>query len=200
MKLPVRVRACGAALRAICVFGVALLLAPSAPAQPESAPEAAAARPAHSPEECAVWRRELSFARSVENHDTAAFVSHVHPGAVFQAGSAEPVRGRDAVLAAWAPLIEGKGALLRWRPGVVNIGGDANVALSRGPFVFESTGRDGARRRSVGFFHSVWVRESSAGDWRILFDGPDGAPTGVETDAAARQFLAAQSAAECPLK
>ena len=200
MRLPALFLSRGAALRAVCVFGLALALVQSVPAQPASAPEAAAARPAHSPEECTVWRRELSFAHSVENHDTAAFAAHLHPGAVFQAGSAEPLRGRDAVLAAWAPLIEGQGALLRWRPGVVNIGGDANVALSRGPFVLESTGRDGARRRRVGFFHSVWVRESSGNDWRILFDGPDGTPMAVETDAAARQFMAAQSADECPLK
>ena len=35
-----------------------------------------------SPDECAVWRREQGFARSVERHDAAAFESFIHAGAV----------------------------------------------------------------------------------------------------------------------
>lgn len=172
----------------------------AAAAQPASAPAAAPARAALSAEECVVWRRELSFARSVEAHDAAAFAAHVHPGAVFNAGSAEPLRGREAVLVAWAGLIDGKLTQLRWRPGTVNIGGDPNIALSRGPYMLEGTGRDGTKRRSVGFFHSVWVREAGSSEWRILFDGPDGVPGSIDSEAAARQFMAAQSPEECPLR
>ena len=45
-------------------------------------------RIAASADECAVWRRELSFATSVEAHDASAFESHLHAGTVFNAGDA----------------------------------------------------------------------------------------------------------------
>jgi len=84
------------------------------------------------PDECAVWQRELSFAQSVDNHDVKAFAAHLHPGTVFAAATENPVRGADAVLKNWAALIEGRPLRLRWRPNIVNIGGNRNVAISRG--------------------------------------------------------------------
>lgn len=200
MTIPEACRMNRPAGRSGAAFTALLALAQSVAAQGASAPAAPVVRAVLSAEECEVWRRELSFARSVEAHDAAAFAAHVHPGAVFNAGSSEPLRGRDAVLAAWAGIIEGTATRLRWRPGSVNIGGDPSVALSRGPFVLEGTARDGTKRRSVGFFHSVWVREPASGEWRILFDGPDGVPTSVDSEDAGRRFMAAQSSEACPQK
>ena len=94
------------------------------------------------PDECAVWQRELSFAQSVDNHDAKAFAAHLHPGAVFAAGTENPIRGGDAVLKNWAGLIEGRPLRLRWRPNIVNIGGNRNVAISRGPYLLEDTRPD----------------------------------------------------------
>jgi hypothetical protein len=93
----------------------------------------AAKRIQASAEECAVWRREQSFARSVERHDARAFAEHLHPGTIFDAGHAEADRGRDAVAASWAPIVAGSTIALRWRPGIVQIGGEPGVAISRGP-------------------------------------------------------------------
>ena len=47
------------------------------------------AAPAETPHqaECAVWQRELSFARSVADHDAAAFAEHLHPQAVDAPGN-----------------------------------------------------------------------------------------------------------------
>ena len=47
--------------------------------------------------ECEVWARELSFAKSVADHDAAAFASHVEPEAAFDAESPQPLRGRDEI-------------------------------------------------------------------------------------------------------
>ena len=162
-----------------------------------SAPAAASSPVMHSAAECTVWRRELSFARSVEAHDAAAFASHLHPGAVFNAGSRRPLRGADSVAKAWAGIVEGKAFVLRWRPGVVHIGGDPNIALSRGPFFSDDPSAADARERyKVGFFHSVWVRDA-AGEWRILFDGPDGVPQSVASADEGRAFIAAQVRDDC---
>lgn len=176
-----------------CLFALAL----PAGAQPGPAASTPAFRVAHSARECSVWQRELSFARSVELHDAGAFAEHLHPGAVFNAGSAEADRGRAAVLKGWAGLIEGRAVVLRWRPGVVNIGGDPDVALSRGPYVIEDTRPGAAARFQVGLYQSVWVRDRASGVWRVLFDGSPSAPQRVQSAEAARLYMAANSPAEC---
>jgi ketosteroid isomerase-like protein len=163
-----------------------------------AAPSAAPLPPVvHSAAECAVWRRELSFAKSVEAHDAKAFAAHLHPGAVFNAGSRSPLRGGDTVAQAWAGIVEGKEFILRWRPGVVAIGGDPNIALSRGPSFSETPGADPKERYKVGFFQSVWVRDAASGEWRVLFDRADGPPRIVASADEGRAHLAAQSSDEC---
>jgi len=179
---------------------LATLLAGPAGAQSSSpgAAGAAALPPVvHSAAECTVWRRELSFARSVEAHDAQAFASHLHPGTVFNAGSRAPLRGSETVAQAWAGIVEGKEFILRWRPGVVAIGGDPNIALSRGPSFSETPGADPKERYKVGFFQSVWVRDAASGEWRILFDRADGPQRPVATADEGRAHLAAQSSDEC---
>jgi hypothetical protein len=156
----------------------------------------AAQRLAASADECVVWRRELSFARSVEAHDGAAFAAHLHPGTVFNAGAAEAERGRDAVAKSWAGLVEGKSAILRWRPGIVNIGGDPNVAISRGPYILQTT-TDGVDTFSVGFYQTVWVRDPGDMAWRVLFDGGASTLTKVADRAAAETWIVAQAMSDC---
>jgi ketosteroid isomerase-like protein len=184
-------------------IGMVACLAASMPglagAQGSAAAASAAPLPpvVQSAAECAVWRRELSFAKSVEAHDAKAFAGHLHPGAVFNAGSRSPLRGGEAVAQAWAGIVEGKDFILRWRPGVVAIGGDPNIALSRGPSFSESPGADPKERYKVGFFQSVWVRDATSGEWRILFDRADGPPRIVATADEGRAHLAAQSSDDC---
>ena len=158
-------------------------------------PLAAATVPA-SPDECAVWRRERSFARSVEAHDAIGFASHVHPGAVFDAGTADATRGRDAIVASWKDIVDGHGVVLRWRPGVVDIGGDPSVAVSRGPYVLQ-TSRDGRQAAvSVGLYQTVWHRDAD-GVWRVLFDGSASAPRPVDDSAAAEAWVRQQTMSDC---
>lgn len=137
---------------------------------------AAAANAALSADECAVFRREASFAASVETHDAKAFAAHLHAGAVFSAGTDAPVRGREAVAAAWKDVVAGDGLSLRWRPRYVNIGGDPNVAISRGPYVLADKDKAGAPRWRIGDFTSVWVRKDASSPWLVLFDGGGPAP------------------------
>ena len=153
-------------------------------------------RVAASADECAVWRRERSFARSVEAHDAGAFESHLHPGTVFNAGSVEAERGRAAVLQGWAGIVEGKNVVLRWRPGIVNIGGDPAIAVSRGPWILQAT-RDGLTGFSVGFYQTVWVRDARDGIWRVLFDAGASTPMKVADRAAAETWVAEQAMADC---
>jgi ketosteroid isomerase-like protein len=149
-------------------------------------------------EECAVWTRERSFANTVETHDAKAFAEHVHPGAVFSAATADPQRGRDAIVKAWQPIIDGQKVSLRWRPQFVSIGSDPNVAISRGPFVISSKDANGVASYRIGDFVSVWVRKDAKAPWKVLFDGGGPPPTTVSEEEATKHL---QSVPEmCPRK
>lgn len=141
---------------------------PPAPATP---PVATAL--AMSDSECQVWNREVSFAASVENHDAKAFAEHLHPGAVFLGGSNRAKRGSDVIAAAWAGIVEGKDGVLHWHPDTVVIGGDPNVALSRGPWWIADTSKDAKQPFVMGTYISTWVRGED-GVWHVLFDGGGG--------------------------
>jgi ketosteroid isomerase-like protein len=135
--------------------------------------------------ECEVWARELSFAKSVADHDAVAFAEHIDPGAAFAAESPEPLRGRSAITQQWDGIIQGKRVLLSWYPTRTTIAGAPDVAISSGPALFEDPHPGANPRYRLGAFHSVWHR-STDGAWRVLFD--DGqAPTPV-TDAQVEAF------------
>jgi hypothetical protein len=100
----------------------------------------------------------------------AAFRSFLHAGTVFGAGTAEPDRGSDEVAKSWAEIVEGRTIALRWRPGIVQIGGEPAIALSRGPYILQRM-QAGAPIYRVGLYQTVWVRDGRDGVWRVLYDG-----------------------------
>lgn len=181
------------------VLAIVVLAGLCAVARAEADPTAlplSAKRVAASADECAVWRRERSFAKSVEAHDARAFEAHLHPGAVFNAGAADADRGRAAVVESWSEIVEGKKLVLRWRPGIVHIGGDPAIALSKGPWILQGT-RDGAPTVSVGFYQTVWVRDARDGVWRVLYDAQASTPQKMADRAAAEKWVAEQAMADC---
>ena len=141
--------------------------------------------------ECAVWQRELDFARSVAEHDAVAFAEHLHPDAAFGV-SGKPTRGREAITREWAGLIDGTALVLRWYPAVVTLGGDGRTAYSSGPALYEKTGTQGPEYR-LGAFQSVWRRDGD-GAWRVVFD--DGIRPQPATAQEAEAFM--QQQARCP--
>jgi ketosteroid isomerase-like protein len=178
------------------VSAPAALHAHAQPIDVEPLPLAATRLPA-SADECAVWRRERDFARTVERHDLAAFASYLHRGAVFDAGSVDAERGRAAITASWRAIVEGKTIALRWRPGVVQIGGEPGIALSRGPYVLQRMQEGGAASYRVGLFQTVWLRDAGDDAWRVLFDGSATTSQPVEDRAAADRWVEAQAMSDC---
>lgn len=140
--------------------------------------------------ECAVWQRELDFARSVAEHDAVAFAEHLHADAAFGV-SGKPTRGREAITREWAGLIDGSALVLRWYPAVVTLGGDGRTAYSSGPALYEDP-KTGVMR--LGRFGSVWQRGDD-GVWRVLFD--DGIPPQPADAAAVQRFRDGEGDA-CP--
>ena len=153
-------------------------------------------RIAASSDECEVWRRERAFARSVEGHDARAFQSFLHVGTVFNAGTADADRGSDDVTKSWAGIVEGRSIALRWRPGIVQIGGEPTIALSRGPYILERVVA-GAPAYRVGLYQTVWVRDGRDGVWRVLFDGSATIGQPMRDRPAAERWVEEQVMSDC---
>ncbi|MFL6593302.1 MAG: YybH family protein [Luteimonas sp.] len=167
------------AVRALLLLALFPMAAAVAADEPEAAPQAHM-----SAAECEVWARELSFAKSVADHDAAAFAGHVDQDAAFAAESPEPLRGRDEITRQWSGIIQGKTLLLSWYPTRTTIGGVAEIASSSGPALFEDP-RPGAKQRyRLGAFHSIWHRGPD-GTWRVLFDGGQEPVAATEAEAVA---------------
>lgn len=143
---------------------------------------------------CAVWERELSFAQSVQQHDAAAFAGHVMADAIFDANSAQPTRGRAAILRKWAAYIDGKTQRLAWYPQQVVVTSDGTLAYSSGVYLFENHAADAEPSYTVGNFSSTW-RRAADGVWRVVFDGGDAGKSADKADVAA--FYAGRRTA-CP--
>ncbi len=147
---------------------------------------ALAATPAQSPEKaaCEVWQRELSFARSVQQHDTAAFAGHIRRDAIFDANTARPTRGADAIARDWAAIIDGKTVHLSWYPQQVVASADGTLAYSSGTYLLEDPAPAAKPRYTIGQFSTVWQRGSDR-VWRVVFDGGDSGRPASDADAAA---------------
>jgi len=168
-------------------------------APPVAPPPTATSAPAVAPEdaECAVWAREVSFAKSVADHDGKAFHEHLHPKAVFVDGDDSFLRGREAVEVSWRGIVEGQKVRLVWHPSAVVLTGDGSIALSRGPYVFEDLRPDAKQRFRKGTFQSIWARDTD-GVWRVTVDGGT-APPVPATDEEAQKLLATMRV-QCPRK
>ena len=186
-------RFAAAFLAAWCVAGAASAQVAVIDAQPLPL---ATKRIAASSDECVVWRREQSFARTVEAHDARAFQAFLHAGTVFNAGTADADRGSAEVAKSWAEIVEGKTIALRWRPGIVQIGGEPTIALSRGPYILQRM-KAGMPIYRVGMYQSVWVRDGRDGAWRVLFDGSATTGQAMADRAAAERWVEEQAMSDC---
>jgi uncharacterized protein (TIGR02246 family) len=108
-----------------------------------------------------VFAAERAFARSMADRDFAAFRRYVAEDCVFFSGNM-PLRGRDAVLAAWKAFFEGPSAPFSWEPDQVEILESGELALSTG-LVKNPQGAVTAR------FNSIWQRQAD-GRWLVVFD------------------------------
>lgn len=151
------------------------------------------ASPAPTPA-CQVWRSEQAFARSVRAHDAAAFRRFLAADAVFDANGPQPVRGADAVVVAWAPIIAGTAIRLDWQPARVVVNADGTLALSSGPYLLTRPDPGGAPSVRAGSFSTVW-RRTATGAWLVQFDGGD---AGHPASAAERAAFDAGRDAPCP--
>ena len=109
----------------------------------------------------AVTAAELAFAKTMADRDLDAFARLVSEDAVFTNGG-QPLVGREAIKAAWAPLYAKPQAPFSWKPDLVVVAASNDLGHSTGP-VARPDGFVGRR------FYSTWRLERD-GRWRVVFD------------------------------
>jgi ketosteroid isomerase-like protein len=108
-----------------------------------------------------VLETERAFAGTMAARDRAAFATFLADDAVFFAADA-PLRGKQAIAAAWASYFDGAEAPFAWEPEQVEVLDSGDLALTSGP-VYDPRGT------RVATFSSIWRRQAN-GAWRIVFD------------------------------
>lgn len=105
--------------------------------------------------------RETAFAKTMADRDIQAFSGFVSEEGVFFGGKG-PIRGRDAVVAAWKRFFEGPDAPFSWAPETAETLPSGKLGLTSGP-VHDPKGE------LIGTFTTVWRLEKD-GKWRVVFD------------------------------
>lgn len=111
--------------------------------------------------------REIGFSRSVEDGDQKKFASFIDDDARFVGQSV--TRGSQAIINAWGVFFTEGGPRIQWRPRIVEVLEEGNLALTRGPYRMTVTDENGNTTETWGTFNSVW-RLHPDGQWRIVFD------------------------------
>jgi ketosteroid isomerase-like protein len=104
---------------------------------------------------------EVGFARTMATRDRTAFATFVADDAIFF-NARGALRGKAAVVEAWARFFEGAQAPFSWEPDTVEVLESGALALTSGP-VRDTDGKQ------IGTFNSVWRRDRD-GRWRVVFD------------------------------
>ena len=115
----------------------------------------------------AVRCAELAFAYSVEHGDRAAFEGFLADDARF--AGARLLRGPEEILQGWEQLLDSDYPRLTWRPAIVEILADGELALSRGPYLLVVRDAEGSLVESWGYYNSIW-RRNAEGRWKIQAD------------------------------
>lgn len=108
-----------------------------------------------------VFAAESSFAATMAARDHEAFGTFLAEEGIFY-GRRGAIRGKKAIMEAWAPLFEGAAAPFSWRPDGADVLESGSLAMTSGP-VHDPSGK------LIGRFNSIWRLEKD-GKWRVIFD------------------------------
>ncbi len=104
---------------------------------------------------------EIAFAATLAARDFKGFASWVAEDATFVNGG-KPLRGKAAVLAHWQRFFQGPAAPFSWKPEIIEMVGNGQLAYSEGPVTLP----DG---RVVSRYVSTWRLEPGGG-WKVVLD------------------------------
>ncbi|HTP40562.1 MAG TPA: nuclear transport factor 2 family protein [Steroidobacteraceae bacterium] len=104
---------------------------------------------------------ETAFAATLAARDFKAFAEFVAEDAVFLNGG-NPLRGKATILVHWKKFFDGAQAPFSWKPELVEVVGNGDLAESTGP-VYDASGT------LISHYYSTWRRDA-LGHWHIVLD------------------------------
>jgi len=134
-----------------------------------SAATVRAQAPAHAADAAAILKADADFAQSVAQKNRARFLSFIAEVTTFNGGSAQELRGRDAVTKGWDDFFQPDGPTLSWTPTGSEVVGAGDLGYTTGRSLFRAKGADGAVIERRGEYLTVWRRQAD-GAWKVIFD------------------------------
>jgi ketosteroid isomerase-like protein len=116
-----------------------------------------------------IMQADADFARSVAERNQERFRSFLADTATFNGGTANELRGREAVATAWADFFDPKGPVLSWTPSHGEVIGAGDVGFTVGRSTLRVRAADGAVTERPGEYLTVW-RKQRDGSWKVVFD------------------------------
>ena len=99
----------------------------------------------------------------------------VNPNATFNGGTEDEVRGRDAIVKAWARFFAPNGPRLTWEPTEAHVLVGADVGVTIGSFTRRVPQADGSVKEARGQYLTTWRKEPD-GRWLVVGDTGSTAP------------------------
>jgi ketosteroid isomerase-like protein len=116
-----------------------------------------------------IVKSDAAFAQSVAAKDRTKFLSFIADVTTFNGGTANELRGRDAVMKAWADFFAPDGPMLTWTPTKGEVIGAGDVGYTTGRSVYRQKDANGKVTERLGQYLTVW-RKQADGSWKVVFD------------------------------
>jgi ketosteroid isomerase-like protein len=117
----------------------------------------------------ALVQADGDFARSVAERDRQRFLSFIGDPTTFNGGTANELRGRDAVLKEWTRFFNPNGPTLSWTPTKGEVIGAGDVGYTTGRSIVRTRTTNGTITERRGEYLTVWRRQGD-GSWKVVFD------------------------------
>jgi ketosteroid isomerase-like protein len=116
-----------------------------------------------------IVQADTEFARAVAERNRERFLSFIADVTTFNGGSANELRGRDAVMKDWDDFFDPNGPTLTWTPTKGEVIGAGDVGYTAGRSLFRARAVDGSLTERRGEYLTVWRRQRD-GSWKVVFD------------------------------
>jgi len=122
-------------------------------------------QPSHEP----LLEADLAFAQATARKGVEGFKSFLAEDVATLRPDQPVIRGKDAVAARWATLLNNSALSIRWRPLEAAIAGAGDLGYTIGSY--EITRTDGQEKQIVGTgkYVTIW-RKQRDGSWKVAFD------------------------------
>src|SRR5205823_2159477 len=116
-----------------------------------------------------IVKADTEFAKSVAERNRERFLSFIADVTTFSGGTANELRGKDAVWNAWADFFAPGGPTLTWAPSKGEVIGAGEIGYTTGQAVLRAPGPDGKITERHTQYITVWKKQGD-GSWKVVFD------------------------------